>query len=94
MSSERRYSEEEIAQILDHATEAQKSNRPSDPRGTGLTLAELKDIGRDVGISPDLIGQAASRIAAHDLVSPPHRQFLGTTIGVGRTVDLHRPLNG
>ncbi|HIF20374.1 MAG TPA: hypothetical protein EYQ27_00360 [Gemmatimonadetes bacterium] len=92
MSSERRYSEEEIARILDEATEAQQSNRPSDSPGTGLTLSELEDIGRDVGISPALISRAAARIDIREVASPPQREFLWTTIGVGQTANLDRTL--
>jgi hypothetical protein len=92
MSSERRYSEEEIARILDEATEAQQSNKPSHSPGTGLTLSELEDIGRDVGISPALISRAAARIDIREVASSPQREFLWTTIGVGQTAHLDRTL--
>ena len=81
MDSKRRYSEKEIARILDDATEAQKGGGRSLSSGTGMTLAELQDIGHEVGISTDLIARAASRLDDHNPSTSPHRKFLGTTIG-------------
>lgn len=92
MDSSRRYSEEEIAQILDYATEVQDGGGRSLSSGTGMTLAELQDIGREVGISSDVIADAASRLDRPAPSASPSRQFLGATIGVGRTIQLSRPL--
>ena len=89
--SERRYSEQEVAEIFERATEAQRlAVRPSSS-SEGLTLKELQDIGRDVGVSPDLVASAARSLESSALPSP-QRKFLGLPIGVGRTVDLERPL--
>ncbi len=59
MDKNHRYSEGEIAQIFERATEAQATGGPSAVSGDGLTLAQLQEIGREVGISSDLITKAA-----------------------------------
>lgn len=92
MSTERRYSEDEVNTILDRATEAQTSRSSTAPQGMGLTLRELQEIGREVGISEEEIARAATSIDRPTPAPTPDRTFLGQTIGVGRTVDLPRPL--
>ena len=92
MSTERRYTEDEVDSILDRATEAQTSRASNGPQGTGLTLRELQEIGREVGISEEEITRAATSLDHPTPVPTPDRRFLGQTIGVGRTVDLPRPL--
>jgi len=64
--SERRYSEEEVSLILRGATEAGAPG-PAAPDADGLTLEELKGIGREVGISPGAIEAAARHV---DLARP------------------------
>jgi hypothetical protein len=56
-----------------------------------MTLAELQQIGREVGIDPALVARAASGLAVTG--QPSSRKFLGLPIGVGRTVDLGRKLS-
>lgn len=91
MPDERRYSEEDVAAIFQRAAEAQQSARRQLPAGEGMTLAELQEIGREVGIPPELVAQAARSV---DLAGRSTSQrFLGLPIGVGRTVDLGRPLS-
>src|SRR5437762_10487579 len=90
--SERRFNEEEVAAIFRQASEAQ--NQTSEgrlPSGEGLTVTELAEIGRQVGISSDLITQAAQVIERGG--NATSRQFLGFPIGVGQTVDLGRKLS-
>lgn len=50
---ERRYTEEEVAHILQQAVQGGEA--------TGLTLRQLEDIGREVGITPEAIRAAALR---------------------------------
>ena len=59
--SDRRFNEEEVAAIFQQATgdEAQHAPQRQLPSGEGLTLAELQEIGRQVGIPPELVVQAA-----------------------------------
>lgn len=92
MDSTRRYSEQEIADILDSATEVQTSASQALSLSTGMTLNELQEIGREVGISTDLIARAAARLDASPASTLPSREFLGANIGVGRTMNLDRRL--
>jgi hypothetical protein len=90
--SERRYTEDEVAEIFERATDAQKAALPAarEGEGDGLTLAELQAVGREVGLPPELVERAAKSLAmkaqAHD------RMMVGLPVGVGRTVELDRPL--
>jgi len=93
MTAERRYTDDEVAEILDRATETNQPGGTALTPGAGLTLSELHDIGDEVGIPKDVITRAASALDRIDPVSPPDRKFLGTRIGVGRTVYLPRPLS-
>lgn len=86
--SERRYSENEVAAIFKRAAEAQQTARPQPIMREGMTLAQLETIGREVGIPPDLVAQAASALDAGGVGTS--RRFLGFPIGVGRTVQLGR----
>ena len=65
--TDRRYSEEEVAAIFERATEAQQTARRQLAAGEGHTLSDLQEIGREVGISEDLVADAARGL---DLVSP------------------------
>ena len=85
--SERRYSEDEVAEIFDRAT---KASLPASSTPEGLTLAELKDVGREVGVAPELVERAARSLDAKG--TPRGRKVLGLPVGVGRTVELPRPL--
>ena len=88
--TERRFNEAEVAAIFERATEAQQAGRRQLPSGEGMTLSDLQDIGREVGISPELIVQAATAIDRAG--RPTARSFLGLPVGVGRTIDLDRKL--
>ena len=92
MDPTRRYSEDEVSRILDTATETQTSAGRPLSSGTGMTLAELQDIGREVGISGDLIATAAARLDQAPAATSPSTTFLGATVGVARTAYLHRSL--
>ena len=64
MNSERRYTEDEVDRILDRATEADlaRGSSPGADGSTGLTLRELHEIGREVGIPEEVITQAATSL--------------------------------
>lgn len=89
--TDRRFNEEEVAAIFKQATEAQQTPQRQLPSGEGLTLAELQEIGRQVGIAPELVVQAAASLG--QVGSPTSRKFLGLPIAVGRTIDLDRKLS-
>lgn len=88
--SERQYNDEEIAAIFEQAAKAEHTARPLPAETTGLTLAALQDIGREVGISPESISLAAKSLDQGG--RPAQRTFLGLPIGVGRTVEFDRPI--
>jgi hypothetical protein len=91
MSQDRRYTEDEVAEILDRATQSSGAAAPGGG-ATGLTLAELQEIGDEVGIPKDVIARAAADLDRPAPDTEAHRTFLGTTIGVGRSVELPRRL--
>src|SRR5690242_10355717 len=94
---ERRYSDEETAAIFKAAAELQQAAlTPSGGGGTaasageGMTLAQLQEIGREVGIPAEMVARAAHGLERRG--RPNVRRFLGLPIGVGRTVALQRTL--
>lgn len=89
--SERRYSDDEVAEIFRLAAEATEKDQPLVPAASGMTLSEIQDIGREVGISAEQLVTASRAI---DLSSQPTaRRFVGFPVGVGLVVDLHRNLS-
>lgn len=93
MSENRRYSDEEIAEILELATTNEGPVRPGPGgSGDGLTLEEIQEIGSEVGISPARIQDAAQAMANRGLAETT-RTFLGAPRSVYRTVSIHRPLD-
>jgi hypothetical protein len=86
--AERRYREDEVTAIFRRATEEQKVRGPAMPPGEGLTLADVQQIGRDVGIEPQLIARAAAALDRPEGTTV--RTFLRLPIRVGRTVELDR----
>jgi hypothetical protein len=89
--TERRFNEAEVAAIFERAAEAQQTGQRQLPSGEGMTLTELQEIGREVGIAPELVAQAAKAVQLGG--QPTSRHFLGLPIGVGRTIDLDRKLS-
>jgi hypothetical protein len=87
--SDRRFNEEEVAAILKDAAEAQYSDNRLLPSSGGLTLAELQSIGREVGISPEMIQKSAQRFKPDQ---QPTRKLLGLPLGVAQTVEFNRRL--
>ena len=89
--TDRRFNEEEVAAIFAKATDVRHASQRQLTSGDGLTLAELQEIGREVGIAPERVAQAALSIG--QLGNASVRRFLGLPLGVGRTVDLDRRLS-
>jgi hypothetical protein len=92
---ERRYSDEEVRRIFDAASEARGLARQGDGSGDGgLTLSDLQEIGREVGMSPDRIAQAARSLDT-PAAKLPSRRLLGMPLSVGHVVELPRaPTDG
>jgi hypothetical protein len=89
MADERRYQEDEIAQIFEVAASPQPARRAAAASAGGLTLSELQAIGREVGVPPERIADAAAALDRPGAISR-RRGFLNMPIAVGRTVDLPR----
>ena len=87
MTDERRFTEEEVAEILQNAAELEHSDKMLSRSSSGLTLSELNEIGREAGISPEALRRAVSRLSVPE---QRVRTMVGLPIGVGRTVELGR----
>jgi hypothetical protein len=90
MGDERRYHEDEVAQIFEAASAPEVSRLEAGP-SEGLTLAELQAIGRDVGIAPERIADAASSLVRSQ-TQVPRRTDFGIPVSVGHTIELSRQL--
>ena len=88
--TDRRYNDKEIAAIFRAASEGPLSPQREVPPEEGLTLADLQAIGREVGISPAAVAQAAQALDIRRETAA--RTLLGLPIGVARTVNLNRRL--
>jgi hypothetical protein len=86
----RRYNDDEIAAIFQKAAEGPQGASLQSAGQEGMTLAELQEIGREVGISPEAIDSAARSLEIRPQAGV--RSFLGLPIGVQRTIALNRQL--
>jgi hypothetical protein len=88
--ADRRYTDAEVTRILERATAHADATAtaPTDPHG--LTLAQLQDIGREIGVSPVVIAESAA------LVDVPAgaitQRVVGLPVALERIVPLPRPL--
>jgi hypothetical protein len=85
--SERRYSDDEVALILRKATETAASTAPGRD-ADGLTLEDLKGIGREVGIDAAAIEAAARHVAVSRV------QATGGFFGVSATPRYEATVSG
>lgn len=89
MSDERKYQDHEIRQILDLAIGKEDAVTQSLPAADGLTLRDLQDVGREVGLPPERIAQAAAEFEGRGEVVP-RVTALGLPTSVGSVVPLPR----
>lgn len=87
--TERRYRDPEIRRILELATRPEAAARAQSVRPDGLTLAELQNIGLEVGVAPEAIARAATAL---DAAAARPRTSWGMPVEVARTVPLPRQL--
>lgn len=87
---ERRYTPDEVSAIFERASEKERT-LPASSEATGLTLAELQDIAREVGISPESVSLAAESL--DHTAAPTSATFLGLPISVARTVEFNRKIS-
>ena len=90
MADERRYKDDEVAEIFEAAS-APALSRGDVPSAEGLTLAELQAIGREVGIAPERIAEAASSLE-RSAPPIPRRTELGMPMSAAHVVELPRAL--
>ncbi|MDX1645860.1 MAG: hypothetical protein R3304_01855 [Longimicrobiales bacterium] len=91
MSGERRYDDAEVQEIFLRASEARERDRlEGSGDADGMTLAELKEIGRQVGIPEERIGRAAASLQTLDGARMLKR--FGAPVGVDRRATLGRRL--
>jgi hypothetical protein len=88
--SERRYNDDEVAEIFARASETEQGTRRQLPAAEGLTLSELQRIGQEAGIAPELVAHAATSLDQPRQPETP--VFLGLPLGAARTVRLERRL--
>jgi hypothetical protein len=88
--SERRFNDQEVAEIIERATRAQSAALSQPSSGDGVTLAQLQEIGREVGIAPEAMASAARSLELSDRQTV--RRMFGLPIGVGLTANLGREL--
>ena len=88
---ERRYDDDEIGEIFAKATETQAGAPLSKIPSDGLTLGQLQEIGREVGVDPAHISRAAAALGVRPAVHP-RRRYMGFPVGVARTAELQGTL--
>ncbi len=92
MSGSRRYDDEEVAEIFRLATGARtEGDRKALPLEEGMTLAQIEEIGAEVGISRDEIARAAHSLQRRVEVERS-LSFLGAPRSVARTLHIDRAL--
>lgn len=103
MDDERRYDEDEVRRILDLATRAEATARPTTAATGGLTLQDLQEIAGEVGIPAPLVTRAAAELDRHAPATTPGGalaargaratpRILGLPLGVEHEVRLPRSL--
>lgn len=90
MNDGRHFDEEEVAEILAEATSV-PSGSPVALSSSGVTLGELREIGKEVGIDPERIESAARALMRRDASPVPAAMFLGAPRSLQRTLRVPRP---
>lgn len=87
----RTYDDDEVREIFSLAAESPEAAPPTAAARSGLTLPELQEVGREVGLEPERVARAAALLDAG--AEPlPRETALGVPVRVGRDVELPRPL--
>jgi hypothetical protein len=84
---DRRYTDSEVTEIFRRATAAPP---PRHAGSEGMSLAELQDIGHEVGLAPEAVTAAARSLDAVEPAAP--ETLIGLPIGVRHAVELDRRL--
>jgi len=92
MTNERRYDESEVHAIFERAATKEPHGLPAARREDGMTLAELQDIGVQVGLDPARVARAAAALDASGQLMPRGTSW-GMPVSVGRVVELERGID-
>ena len=85
---ERRFDEAEVAAIIERAANWSEPRRQPVPPGAGLTLDQIQEIGREIGIAPNVIAGMADVVKEGG--TTVIERFLGLPLRVERNVKLRR----
>lgn len=91
LADQRTYDDDEVNEIFSLAAHTPDAAPTTTEARARLTLRELQEVGREVGLEPDRVAEAAARFDARSQ-SSPRRTFLGWPTGVHRSVQLPREL--
>lgn len=89
MTDDRRYDENEVRDIFARASRGEGTDSPAPPAREGLTLEELQEVGREVGLPPARIARAADALDARP-AEGGREASLGAPVAVARVVELPR----
>lgn len=85
---DRRYTDDEVAEIFRRAT---AEPPPRHAGSEGMSLVQLQEIGREVGLAPETVASAARSLDTPAPTAP--ETLLGLPIGVRYAVELDRRLS-
>jgi hypothetical protein len=96
MPESRRFSDDEVQQILERASleDLPESGQPSTSNGSsevatrGMTLQQLQEIAVEAGIDPAAVARAAERVARGELAPVQVRAVMGAPVAVAKTIEL------
>jgi hypothetical protein len=89
MTRDRRYPDSEVQEIFDLATTREGLTTPEGVDEDGLTLSQLQEVGREVGVAPQQVAEAALMVdSRRDLRT--RETSLGLPVSVGRVMKLPR----
>lgn len=71
MPEERRYRDEEVREIFEAAARQEIGGPPASPEAQGLTLVDLQEIGREIGLEPTAVTRAAAALEVGRSVALP-----------------------
>jgi hypothetical protein len=90
--SDRRFTDEEVQQILAAAAQAEGAERTHSDAESGMTLAELQRVASEAGLSSTAVATAAAALD-HKSLALADPRVLGLKAGVAQSVALSRPLS-
>lgn len=88
--TERRYDDDEVAEIFRKAAEGPQALPHQLASDAGMTLAELQEIGREAGLSPEAVASAAKSITVRPQGGV--KRYMAMPVRVERAIDLPRKL--